>query len=156
MLCFVRSLSSQSVMQHLVFSTLLLCNSAAFAQSSPEWPLTDFDTRSVELNEIMSGGPPRDGIPPLDAPEFVSAGQAATWLKNDEPVVVFEHAGDARAYPLQILIYHEIANDVVGEKPVSVTFCPLCNASIVFDRVVDGVTLDFGTTGRLRKSDLVM
>jgi hypothetical protein len=68
----------------------------------------------------------------------------------------FEQNGDARAYPLAILIWHEIVNDVVGGKPVTVTFCPLCNASIVFDRAFGGVVLDFGTTGKLRNSDLIM
>ncbi len=62
--------------------------------------------------------------------------------------------GDARAYPLQILIWHEIANDVIGGVPVAVTFCPLCNTSIAFDRRVGGRTLSFGTTGNLRNSDL--
>jgi hypothetical protein len=71
-------------------------------------------------------------------------------------VIVISLAGDARAYPVQILMWHEIANDTVGGVPVSVTFCPLCNAAIVFDRRLDGRVLDFGTTGRLRKSDLVM
>ena len=69
---------------------------------------------------------------------------------------MLRQAGRARAYPLQILMYHEIVNDTLAGVPVAVTFCPLCNASIVFDRRLDGRTLDFGTTGRLRKSDLVM
>ncbi|MGH2602162.1 MAG: DUF3179 domain-containing protein, partial [Dehalococcoidia bacterium] len=71
-------------------------------------------------------------------------------------VIAFEHAGDARAYPLAILIWHEIVNDTVGGLPVTVTFCPLCNTAIVFDRRLDGQVLDFGTTGNLRHSDLVM
>lgn len=139
----------------LIAMALLLSSTNASAQSG-EFPKTDFETRSVELSEIMSGGPPRDGIPPIDTPVFVSIAEAGDWLKGDEPVIYFEHEGDARAYPLQILIFHEIVNDVVGEKPVSVTFCPLCNASIVFDRQVEGELLDFGTTGRLRRSDLIM
>ena len=69
---------------------------------------------------------------------------------------MFENGGEARAYPLQILMFHEIVNDTVAGLPVAVTFCPLCNASIVFDRRIDGAVLDFGTTGKLRKSDLVM
>ena len=78
------------------------------------------------------------------------------WLNDKEPVIAFEHNGVARAYPLQILMFHEIVNDTVGGKPFSVTFCPLCNASIVFEREVGGEVLDFGTTGRLRNSDLIM
>jgi hypothetical protein len=110
----------------------------------------------VPLGEISPGGPPRDGIPPLDHPKFEVIAQADTWLKPAEPVLALEVGGDARAYPLQILIWHEIANDVAGGVPVTVTFCPLCNTGIAFDRRVDGRTLDFGTTGNLRDSDLVM
>lgn len=139
----------------------LLFTGTAFAQSAGflphgEFPKTDFENRSIELDSILSGGPPKDGIPSIDQPAFSTATQAKQWLGADEPVVAYINGDDARAYPLQILIYHEIVNDVVNEKPVTVTFCPLCNASIVFDRTVDGDVLDFGTTGRLRNSDLIM
>jgi hypothetical protein len=86
----------------------------------------------------------------------VPPAEAADWLKDQEPVVAFEQSGDARAYPLQILIWHEIVDDVVGGMPVMITFCPLCNTAIAFDRRIDGKTLRFGTTGNLRRSDLVM
>lgn len=108
----------------------------------------------------MTGGPPRDGIPAIDKPTFVSISEANEWLGDREPVIAFTHEGTTRAYPLQILMYHEIVNDVIADTPVSVTFCPLCNASIVFDRTVGqgdaSRVLDFGTTGRLRNSDMVM
>ena len=117
---------------------------------------TDFSLHSVPFSEILSGGPPRDGIPPLDEPSFTTPEEADVWLRPLEPVVSVELNGDARAYPLQILIWHEIVNDVVGGVPVTVTFCPLCNSAISFDRRLDGVTYDFGTSGNLRKSDLVM
>ncbi len=120
------------------------------------WPRTDFSHRSVELSEILSGGPPKDGIPAIDHPRFVTVAQARKWLKSAEPVIVLRLRGVARAYPIQILMFHEIVNDVVGGMPVAVTFCPLCNAAIAFDRTVDGRVLDFGTTGKLRNSDLVM
>ena len=103
----------------------------------------------MPYDEIVSGGPPRDGIKPLDAPKFTSPEAAASWLGNQEPVIAFELNGDVRAYPLQILIWHEIVNDEVGGVPVSVTFCPLCNAALVFDRRLDGVVDDFGTSGKL-------
>ncbi len=143
-----------------VFASLLFAANV-LAQSSGafpkgEFPKTDFDNLSVDLDSILSGGPPKDGIPSIDQPEFSTAEQVAEWLSDDEPVVAFYSGNDARAYPLQILIYHEIVNDVVDDKPVTVTFCPLCNASIVFDRNVKGDVLDFGTTGRLRNSDLIM
>ena len=117
---------------------------------------TDFSQRTVEWDEILSGGPPKDGIPSVDEPTFESVDAASERLSPQDPVIVYEHNGDARAYPLSILIWHEIVNDEVGGKPVSVTFCPLCNASIVFDRAFADMILDFGTTGRLRKSDLIM
>ncbi len=121
-----------------------------------EFPKTDFENISVDLTEIMSGGPPRDGIPSIDTPIFESIADADKWLTANEPVIALRIGDTARAYPLQILIFHEIVNDVIEDKPVVVTFCPLCNASIVFDATVAGEALDFGTTGRLRKSDLVM
>ena len=118
--------------------------------------LTDFDRHSVPYEEILAGGPPRDGIPPIDNPSFVSLEEGDGFLAAREPVIAFETNGDARAYPLQILTWHEIVNDVVGGAPVAVTFCPLCNSAIVFDRRLDGVTYSFGTTGNLRNSDLIM
>ncbi|NIS83001.1 MAG: DUF3179 domain-containing protein [Anaerolineales bacterium] len=121
------------------------------------WPDTDFSKHSVDYSEIFSGGPPPDGIPAIDNPVFESVADADAWLQDEWPVMFFEWQGDARAYPLTILIYHEIVNDEVGGAQVSLTFCPLCNATIAFNRVIaDGTVLDFGTTGNLRNSDLVM
>ncbi len=136
-----------------------LAAAAALAQSPSdraEWPKTDFAKRTVDLAEIESGGPPKDGIPAIDRPRFVSTRAARAWLRPKEPVIVVRLGREAKAYPLQILMFHEIVNDVVAGVPVAVTFCPLCNASLVFDRRVAGRVLDFGTTGRLRFSDLVM
>jgi hypothetical protein len=124
--------------------------------STSYWTLTDFCSRSIDLSEIRSGGPPPDGIPPIDDPQFESLRDAATWLVDASPVIALSIEGDARAYPLAILTWHEIANDVVGGVPVAVTFCPLCNAALVFDRRVDGETLRFGVSGLLRNSDMVM
>ena len=117
---------------------------------------TDFSRHTVPFGEINSGGPPRDGIPPIDNPKFISIENASAWLNDQEPVLAFEVNEDARAYPLQILTWHEIVNDVVGGVPVAATFCPLCNSAIVFDRRLNGVTHDFGTSGKLRNSDLIM
>ena len=139
-----------------ILSGLPCAPAQAQAMPTREFPKTDFDNRIVDFSEIMSGGPPRDGIPAVDTPRYVTTGEAAGWLDPAEPVIAVELGGEARAYPLQILIWHEIANDELGGTPVSVTFCPLCNSAIVFDRRLDGEVLDFGTTGRLRLSDLVM
>ena len=141
----------------LVAAAWVACAAPAHAQfRDPEWPNTDFGKTLVDLGEIRSGGPPKDGIPPIDRPRFTTPEQASAWLDPREPVIAISVDGDARAYPIQILTWHEIVNDTVGAVPVTVTFCPLCNAAIAFDRRLDGRVLDFGTTGRLRKSDLVM
>jgi hypothetical protein len=125
------------------------------ARWAAAWPKTDFSTRSVRLSEIRSGGPAKDGIPPIDDPQFQSVG-SIEGMAATEPVISLEIAGEARAYPLSVLMWHEIVNDAVAGVPVAVTFCPLCNAAVVFDRRLEGRVLDFGTTGNLRKSDLVM
>jgi len=120
-----------------------------------EWE-TDFSRHNVPLSEFASGGPGRDGIPPIDKPKFVSQESADEWLADNEPVLVVELGGQARAYPIQILMWHEVVNDELAGRPIAVTFCPLCNSSLVFDRRLDGRELTFGTTGNLRNSDLVM
>ena len=122
---------------------------------SREWTRTDFTNKSVEFSEILSGGPPKDGIPPIDKPKFLPVGTVSE-LGPKEPVISVSLEGKARAYPLSVLIWHEIVNDRIGETPITVTYCPLCNSAIVFDRRVGGRVLDFGTTGKLRNSDLVM
>jgi len=117
---------------------------------------TDFTRSNVDLGEIIGGGPGKDGIPAVDEPRFESIEAASTWLSDQAPVIALELEGEARAYPLAILIWHEIVNDTIAGVPVVVTFCPLCNTALVFERTVDGITHDFGTTGNLRFSDLVM
>ena len=119
------------------------------------WTKTNFDKKNIEFDEILSGGPPKDGIPSIDKPKFIAAEQEMD-LGELEPVIGLEINGEAKAYPLRILIWHEIVNDVLGGKPVSVTYCPLCNSAIVFEREFNGRVHDFGTTGKLRNSDLVM
>lgn len=119
------------------------------------WADTDFSKTSVDFKEILSGGPPKDGIPSIDNPIFKAVSEI-TDLTDTEPVVGLEINGDARAYPLQILMWHEIVNDTVGGLPLSVTFCPLCNTALVFEREIGGVVRDFGTTGKLRISNLIM
>jgi hypothetical protein len=118
---------------------------------------TNFCKHSVDLSEIFTGNPVPDGIPAIDNPVFESVEDADEWLAADWPVMFFELDGDVRAYPLAILIWHEIVNDVVAGEPVMITFCPLCNATIAFSRTLpDGQVLDFGTSGNLRNSDLIM
>ena len=122
---------------------------------TPIWE-TDFRFHTVPYREIVSGGVGRDGIPPIDDPAFVSPADAGEWLSDAEPVIALEVNGEAKAYPLQVLLWHEIVNDELGGVPVTVTYCPLCNSAVVFDRTLDGTVYDFGVSGNLRNSDLVM
>lgn len=111
----------------------------------------DFDR-----DRIISGGPPPDGIPSIDEPCFEPIAAGDRWLEGRSPVMTVEVDGDARAYPLAIMSQHEIVNDVVGDEPLVVTYCPLCNSGLAFDRTVEGQVLDFGTSGRLFQANLVM
>ncbi|HUF86936.1 MAG TPA: DUF3179 domain-containing protein [Thermohalobaculum sp.] len=138
---------------------------AAFGGEVPSgweraWPNTDFSRITVDPAEILSGGPPRDGIPAITGPEMLLAAQEHR-LDPREPVMVYEPpdtaSGEpARAYPVRYLMWHEIVNDEVAGVPVAVTFCPLCNSGLVFDRRVDGEVLEFGVSGMLRHSDMIM
>ncbi len=122
-----------------------------------EWPETDFSKHSVtNWVEILSGGPPKDGIPAISDPQFIRVDDEGR-IGDREPVVTVEMAGELpRAYPIRYLTWHEIVNDTVGTTPIAVTFCPLCNSAITFDRFVDGRVLSFGVSGKLRNSDMVM
>lgn len=141
--------------------TIGLTMAAATLSADPsfwkhEWPKTDFTKTSVSnWVEIMSGGPPKDGIRAIDAPKFMRVASEKR-IKGTEPVITVEISGDVRAYPVRYLTWHEIVNDTVGGVPVAVTFCPLCNSGITFDRRIKQGTLTFGVSGKLRNSDMVM
>ncbi|MHA1566103.1 MAG: DUF3179 domain-containing protein [Alphaproteobacteria bacterium] len=120
-----------------------------------QWPNTDFEKTSVDFGEITSVLA-RDRIPAIDNPTFGSIADGEAYLAEVEPVVSLQIDGQARAYPLQILTWHEIVNDELAGVPVSVTFCPLCNSAVAFDRRVGDQVLEFGTSGNLRFSDLIM
>jgi thiol-disulfide isomerase/thioredoxin len=117
---------------------------------------TDFTKHTIPYSEVLSGGPPKDAIPAIDNPEIVTIEEADSRLQAQEPIIAVVAGDEARAYPVQILMWHEIVNDQISEVPVSVTYCPLCNTGIAFEREFDGRVLDFGTTGRLRFSNLIM
>ncbi len=117
---------------------------------------TDFCNSAVDYADILVGNPTKDGIPALSEPRLESIEEAAEWLVERSPVIALALGEEARAYPLAILMWHEIANDSIGGIPVAVTFCPLCNSAISFDRRVDGIELEFGVSGLLRNSDLIM
>ncbi|MYE27302.1 MAG: DUF3179 domain-containing protein [Chloroflexi bacterium] len=129
------------------------CNPANL--STANWS-TDFCNSQVDFSEILVGNPTKNGIPSVSDPAMESVEEAANWLSVRSPVIALEIDGEARAYPLAILMWHEIANDEIAGRPVAVTFCPLCNSSVTFDRRVNGSVLDFGVSGLLRNSDLIM
>jgi Protein of unknown function (DUF3179) len=112
----------------------------------------------VPLDQIVSGGPPPDGIPSIDNPKFISVQEASKFLEDSELVLGLNINGDIRAYPLQILVWHEIVNDEIGSIPVAVTYCPLCFTNQVFNRTIDDgqEVVEFGTSGKLYNSNLVM
>lgn len=143
-------------------AALAIAGLTGTAAASPEfwrheWPETNFEKTNVEnWVEILSGGPPKDGIPAIDNPNFISAADE-TRIGDREPVITVELDGETpRAYPIRYLTWHEIVNDDIGGIPVAVTFCPLCNSGITFDRRVGDRVLSFGVSGKLRNSDMVM
>lgn len=148
-------LKLMSLLAMMTLALGLQCASANPARYAADWSETDFSKHAVPLDEILSGGPPKDGIPSIDDPQFLVASEVEE-IADEEPVIRLEINGDVRAYPLRVLTWHEIVNDTVGGRPVAVTYCPLCNSAIVFDRAVKGMPTTFGTTGMLRNSDLVM
>ena len=134
-------------------------SNSPLASQYTAWP-TDWSRRTVaDWDEFLAGlrsSDPRDGIPPIDSPIFESVSLASEWLSPTEPGALVRINGEARFYPLSIMTAHEIVNDAFGDVPVSVTYCPLCNTALAFDRRVNGEVLDFGVSGLLRNSDLVM
>lgn len=123
--------------------------------SLPASSLANFEEgepRDVSIYTLL----PKDGIRSIDDPQLVSAAEAARDMADAEFVIGLSIDGDTRAYPINVLSRHEIVNDVVGGQPVAVTYCPLCFTGIVYDRNVDGRTLEFGVSGKLVMNDLVM
>ncbi len=143
----------------LVAAYLVIAGGAAMADpvrwQEAGWR-TDFSRAAVPLSEIISGGPPKDGIPSIDDPVFVPVSQTDRFADREPVIEILIEGIEPRAYPLSVLIWHEIVNDEVSGRPLAVTYCPLCNSAVVFDREIDGQVVEFGTTGMLRNSDLVM
>ena len=116
---------------------------------------TDGLKHLIPLDKIRGGGPPKDGIPSIDNPVFANVDNSQ-FMSNSDTVIGLEIDGEAKAYPLFILVWHEIVNDEIGGVPVSVTYCPLCYTNQVFERIIDGNTVEFGTSGKLYNSNLLM
>ena len=143
-------------MQSRSFSfTLFAC--VALLNVSPSFALTEFDTDRLTIprSEILSGGPGKDGIPALTHPRTIPVGEAGDFAA-DERVVVVRLGGETRAYPLSILNWHEVVNETIGRTPFAVVYCPLCDSVSVVDRRIDGETLEFGVSGRLYQSNVLL
>ncbi|GAB5500492.1 MAG: DUF3179 domain-containing protein [Pseudohongiellaceae bacterium] len=115
----------------------------------------NLENATIPNDEIVSGGPPRDGIPALDYPEFEMA-QEADWLRESDRIMGVAIDGEARAYPVRILDWHEIVNDRIGNQFIAVTYCPLCGTGMVFASNVGDQALTFGVSGLLYNSDVLM
>jgi hypothetical protein len=141
-------------------NSVFIANSTTNTESiNPVYTLVgEEENRNIVPPElIVNGGPPPDGIPSIDNPKFIQIQKAEEFLEDSDLVVGLNINGDIRAYPLQILVWHEIVNDKVGNTPVAVTYCPLCFTNQVFNRTMnDGQILEFGTSGKLYNSNLVM
>ena len=116
---------------------------------------TDFSRHTVPYDEIMVNLQ-RDNIRPIYEPKFETVFSAVDWLLDTEPLIVVEVNGKAKAYPQRILLWHEVVNDVIGGRPIAVTWCPLCNTAIVFDRQINSRIFTFGVSGLLRNSNVIM
>lgn len=157
-------------MREMIACTILLLALSACQTQAPikqadiSVGIEDPDTDTLEdgtrylihPDKLMDGGPPKDGIPSIDNPKFVSMEDARSWIQDDELVLAIEYKGIKRAYPLQIMVWHEIVNDFIADDPVLITYCPLCGSGIAYLRTVDGKEAEFGTTGQLYNSNLVM
>ena len=127
----------KSILKHCIKSFIgIIIVANLYAHANPqqwqvEWPQTDFNKSLIDFAEVIAGGPPKDGIPAIDNPKFQVISKAQH-IGDREPVMVLQVQQQVKVYPLQILIWHEIVNDHIANLPITVTYCPLCNAAIVF------------------------
>jgi len=142
----------------ILFGILILTALPGFTRPGNDEIKIDSQGRKylVDPAKILSGGPPQDGIPSIDDPRFVSLDEADRWIQDNELVLAIDYKGEKRVYPLQILVWHEIVNDTVAGDPLLITYCPLCGSGIAYRRTIDGKAVEFGTTGKLYNSNLVM
>ena len=143
----------------IIMVTTFICPSASLlaenTKSRIEFPLTDFSKTTINFSEIRNDGINRDSIPSIYKPKFLLAKKIRN-IGENEPVISLEINGDSRAYPLRVLVWHELINDFVGNEPILVSFSPLCNSAIIFSRRLNGQILDFQNTGRTRHFNTVM
>ncbi len=146
-----------SMNKNFILSAFFPILFACYANGLQAQTMNGFDLSNTSINqkEIVSGGPPRDGIPSIDRPKFIAVNKV-DYLHDDDIVIGLVRGDTARAYSTRILVWHEIVNDVIGEDAVAVTYCPLCGTAMVFERRVGGRLRTFGVSGLLYRSDVLM
>lgn len=117
---------------------------------------SDFTGAKIEKSDLKQGCFAKDCIASIDEPKFETLKEADKWLEPNDRVFAIDYDGVVKAYPQRIMNWHEIVNDYINETPVAITFCPLCGSALAFDRTVDGIITEFGVSGKLHNSDLVM
>jgi hypothetical protein len=135
---------------------LIVEKKAAYIPAGPGQKPFDVTRHVIALNQIQSGGPPKDGIPALDHPAFTSAAEADRDLKLEDMILGVQFAGVAKAYPVRILNWHEVVNDDVGTQPVLISWCPLCGSGVVYDPRAEGRRYTFGVSGLLYLQNLLL
>ncbi len=135
-----------------------LCGLLCLALPAMARSLNGFDLSAslVPAGEILPGGPPRDGIPALDAPRFIPADEAESEVRDGDRVLGLVIDGEAHAYPIAIMNWHEIVNDTLAGRAVVVTYCPLCGSGVAFARRIAGRVRHFGVSGLLYNSDVLL
>ena len=156
----------KSYLLYLILSLLLVpligCAKEQTANTAAPEPEYEIKVTSegvkyiVDPQKISGGGPPKDGIPSIDNPKFVSLDEADQWIEDNELVLAIIYKGVTRVYPLQIMVWHEIVNDIIAGDPILITYCPLCGSGIAYERQINGEEVEFGTSGKLYNSNLVM
>ena len=143
-----------SILSRAVLLLLILAVASASAAVSSKNGF-DLGNSLISPGEILSGGPPKDGIPAIDQPRFLP-GAAASFMRPEDRVLGIDIDGTARAYPIRILNWHEIVNDRIGDSSFAITYCPLCGTGVAFSSAVNGQMLNFGVSGLLYNSDVLL
>ena len=152
-----RSFIASALVIFIQCSSFIIAQSRKDARNAEylEWR-TNTEKRTINLDELESPAVTKDAIPAIDRPRFVAAGDARNWLSENEPVIALQVKGVRRAYPMEILVWHEVVNDQIGGVPVAVTFCSVCHSAIVFDRRLDRRILSFGVSGFVYGANMIL
>jgi hypothetical protein len=146
--CVVEKQEEQEEQENIVDAVIEMDKEYPYYESDEPW--------LIDPDEVRSGGPPQDGIPSIDSPLYVTVEEADEWIEDNELVLALLYEDVVRVYPLQILVWHEIVNDEINEDPILITYCPLCGSGIAYHRIFNDEAVEFGTSGQLYNSNLIM